>query len=249
MFAVRRCAEDDDVTAVEHPRVELGLEPAVDHNAKRLTGSLDFAHRELRVVVPHGTESGKHGAGAGTEAVAIATSVLPRNPPARAVQQCSLAVKARGDFHAHPRAAPCHARDETYVELACVALQNAAFRVDPRATQPGESCPGDAGIRILHRRYDARHARRDQRFRAGRRAAVMTAGLKGEIDRGAPRSVAGSAQRMDLGMGLSGAFVPALAYNRTILDDDTSNPRIRGRGIEATLRKAKRACHVAVVIR
>src|SRR5205085_4629411 len=88
-----------------------------------------------------------------------------------------------------------------------------------------------------------RHARLEQRLDAGGRAAVMAAGLERHVHR-SPRGLrAGGLERLDLGVCLAGALVPALADDALALRDHAADSRIRVGAGEAPLGEAEGALH------
>ena len=80
--------------------------------------------------------------------------------------------------------------------------------------QPRVSLSIHPQVRIGHRGDHAGDAGRDQRIGAGRRFAVMGAGLERDIDRGPARRCPGLGQRHRLGVGTAAGSRPAAA------DDD-----------------------------
>ena len=85
---------------------------------------------------------------------------------------------------------------------------------------------------------------------ARRRAAGVVARLERHVERGAARVVSARPrirQRVDLGVRLARALVPAFADHRAVLDDHAADPRIRRRRVEAALGQHERARHVRAV--
>ena len=76
------------------------------------------------------------------------------------------------------------------------------------------AAPGDSGIGILDRGDHPGDSRRDDRIRAGRRHAVMRAGLQGHIEGRAARGLAGLVDRPALGVRAAAGLRDAAA------DDD-----------------------------
>ena len=62
------------------------------------------------------------------------------------------------------------------------------FDFDAGLAQAGEALAGDQRVGIGDGRDDARHAGRDQRVDAGRRAALVRAGFQVEVEGGAARA-------------------------------------------------------------
>ena len=76
---------------------------------------------------------------------------------------------------------------------------------------------GDLRIGVFQRRDDAGDARRDDGVGAGRRLAVMRAGLERHVKRRAARGRAGAAQRLDLRMRPAAGLRPAAADDDAVL--------------------------------
>ena len=98
---------------------------------------------------------------------------------------------------------------------------------DARRAQPRVARARDFGIGIFERRDDARNAGGDDGVGAGRRLAVMRAGLERDVERRAARRRAGAAQGFDLGMRPAAGLGPAAADNDAVLDDHRADRRIR----------------------
>ncbi len=98
---------------------------------------------------------------------------------------------------------------------------------DAGGAQPRMSCTGDLGVWILDRRDHARDAGGDDRVGARRRFAEMRAGFECDVERGALRLGAGTAQSFDLGMRPAARLGPAAADDRAILDQYRADRRIR----------------------
>ena len=75
------------------------------------------------------------------------------------------------------------AQDMAEIGAARGVREHAGRTSMPAVAQPRMAAPGDARVGIVNRRDDARDAGRDHRIGAGRRAAVMAAGLQRDIER------------------------------------------------------------------
>ncbi|MNF76539.1 hypothetical protein D3C84_586550 [compost metagenome] len=75
----------------------------------------------------------------------------------------------------------------------------------------------------------------------------MAAGLQGHIGGGAPRLRAGLAQRMHLGVRLTGAHMPAFADDLTVAGDDAADPWIRVGGIQPLAGQLQGAGHAGMI--
>ncbi len=95
-----------------------------------------------------------------------------------------------------------------------------------RGAQPGVALPCHFGIGVFERRHHARNAGGNDGVGAGRRFAVMRAGLERDIQCRANCRLTRAAQRLDLGMRPAAGLRPAAADNHAILDDDRADRRI-----------------------
>ncbi len=75
----------------------------------------------------------------------------------------------------------------------------------------------------------------------------MAAGFEGDVGGGTAGALAGLAQRMDLGMRLAGAYVPALTDQFAIGDDDATDPWVRMGRIKPLARQLQRPGHPGVI--
>jgi hypothetical protein len=103
------------------------------------------------------------------------------NPLASAVGQRGATVKTHCEFHAHPGQSLAHALHEPNVEFGCFGLHEPRFDGDAGTQKRVGALAANARIRVLDSEYDARDTRLDQRVDAGRRAAMMAAGLQSYV--------------------------------------------------------------------
>ncbi len=168
-------------------------------------------------------------------------------PLAGTVLQGRLAVEAGGKFHPQPWPRTRHARDKSDIDFLRLCGQQATLGKHPGDTPARQTPPGHLGIGILHRGAAPRHPGDKQGFGAGRGATVVTAGFQGNVKGRPARSVASGLQRVNFGMLPAGTYVPALADDLAILDDDTADARIGAGREETALGQAQGACHVLMV--
>ena len=109
--------------------------------------------------------------------------------------------------------------------------------------------PRDDGIRITERRYDARNARRDHRFRAGSRTPVVGTRLERYIERRPAREFPRHAQRMNLRMRLARHAVPTAPDDDAVPHDHRAHQRIWRRAPARELCKVQRLPHKMLVTR
>ena len=92
-----------------------------------------------------------------------------------------------------------------------------------RFSPPPATCGNGSRIAVTTRL----NASGDNRVGAGRRFALMAAGLERDIHRRALRPLARRRQRMDLGVRPAELLVPTLADHLAILHDDAADHRVR----------------------
>src|SRR5207245_1077196 len=152
-------------------------------------------------------------------------------------------AEAHRELPAHPGAPLSHALHESAVELERLALEQPSLDFDAPFAQRRGAASVDLGVGIGGGIHHARHARLEQRLDAGGRAAVMAAGLERHVHR-SPRGLrSGGLERLDLGVCLAGALVPALADDALALRDHAADARIRVGAGEAPLGEAEGALH------
>jgi hypothetical protein len=107
----------------------------------------------------------------------------------------------------------------------------------------------DLGIGVDQRRNHPRGAGRDDRVGARGRLAVMRAGFERHVQRGAAGRVAGTRERLSLGVGAPTRLRPAAPDDDTVLDDHRTDRGIGPGTPEPTPAKRKREPHEATVVR
>ena len=117
---------------------------------------------------------------------------------------------------------------ERGVELARVRFEHSGVDLDAFGAQDRAAAPrclrgiGDC-------EHDALHAGGENRVRAGRRLAVVAAGLERDVQRCSSRPLAGCPKGDDLRVRLAEARVNALAHDLTFANDDGADHRVRRR--------------------
>ncbi len=215
-------------------------QPGVDHHAQRLASGKRLTLGQLELLGAHGKpgvveddrlDPGENRAGAGTQALHLAARLGPGDPLGLAGAHGGAAVEAHGHLQAHEGAAMGHAHHETGVKCQRLFLEQAHRHLDASIAQQGNSPAGDLRVGVLHGHHHPRHAGLDQRQGAGTGAALVGAGLQGHVGSGAAGGVSRHAQRVDLGMRLTGPLVPALTDYPALLDQHAAHPRIGVGGI------------------
>ena len=162
---------------------------AVDHDALRLARRRHRAHRELRIVLPHGADAGQDRAGARAPAMAVGARHLAGDPlrSRRRRAPCGRRGSPR------PSSAPTDVRASTR-DTKPMLSSRAASSSKPtstampaarsRAAPPAASGLGSAIAATTRATPAAMHG-----FGARRRAADVIAGLERDVERGAARIV------------------------------------------------------------
>mgnify|MGYP001798313224 CR=1 FL=1 len=89
-------------------------------------------------------------------------------------------------------ASPGHWREEACKIAAGLSSEQDRFNRDPCGFQNGMATTGNAGVRVFDRRDNPNDASFHQGFGAGRRAAMVGAGFKGDIGGSPPRGLGGA---------------------------------------------------------
>ena len=169
------------------------------------------------------------------------------DPLARAVGQCRAAIQAHGEFDAHPGQSLFHALHEPDVEFSSLVLHEPRLNGDASPQQRVSALPAHARVGVLNGKHDARDTRFDQGIGAGRCAAMMAAGLEGDIRRCAGDGLLRRAKCHNFGMRLARALVATFANDAIALGDNTSNPRIGMGCIQASLGESQCPRHCEAV--
>ena len=154
-------------------RSRLGVEHVL-HRA-RIVSFKAYVH--LRVVGQNRAHARQKPLSSRAQEVPCAARFGTRNPLALAVCKRRAAVKARGDLHAHPGRAALHAREKSNIGFARLVGAHAAFDLDPRILEHAQAAAGNGRVGIGDGGNDASHLFLDEAQRAGRRSAVVRAGL------------------------------------------------------------------------
>ena len=147
------------------------------------------------------------------------------------------------------RAAVAHAADVAGMVAARLVGADADLDDNAGRAQPRMAGAGDFGIGIFERGDDARNSGGDDGIGAGRRFAVMRAGLERDVERRAARRGAGAAQRLDLGMRPAAGLSPAAADDDAVLDDDGADGGIGPGAAKPAPAERKRERHEAPIFR
>ena len=159
----------------------------------------------------------------------------------------NLAVARHREFQDHMRAIIAHFTEMAGVIARGLSRADADIDLDAGGAQLGVALPGHRRIGVLDRRHHARHPGRDQRVRAGRRAAVMRAWFQRDIERGAARLRAGLRQSFNFGMGTAAGLGPAAADNHAVLHQHGADRGVRPSIAEPTTAERQSELHESLV--
>ena len=137
-----------------------------------------------------------------------------------AAGSASLAVGRNRELEHHLRAALAHAPDVAGMVAPGLRRTDADLNGNAGRAEPRMAPAGHFGIGIFECRDNARHTRSDHGVGTRRRFAVVRTWLERDVQGGAAGRFAGTAQRLDLGMGPAAGLGPAAADNHAVLLDD-----------------------------
>ena len=152
-------------------------------------------------------------------------------------------VEARRELERQGRAPAEDAGQETAVHLGRRVREAARLDRDPAGAEDRDAAPVDPRVRIAKRNHHARHPGGHQGFGAGRRPAVMGAGLQRHIGRRAPRRGPGHGEGRGLGMGAASRRGPPAADHPAPGHDDAAHGRVRPDLPEPAARQPERRAH------
>src|SRR4051794_15755822 len=172
-----------------------------DHAPRLAVHALD-ACRELRVVGQRGPDADRHRVDRGAPVVGELTARHAGDPLRVAGRGGDLAVERHRRLEQDPRATSPRVLAEGLVAEARAGGELAVGHHDLHAlvAQDPETAAGRLLGRVVGGDHDARDAGPHDRLRARGRLAVMAARLERDVERRAPRRVAGRAQRVNLGV-------------------------------------------------
>ena len=170
------------------------------------------------------------------------------DPAAFTIRHGDASVETGRKLQRHEGPPPHQAAEKTGLQPRGLGCQHVLGQGHAALAQDRMARTTDARVRIGHGRDDARDARRDQPAGAGRRAAMMGAGLQRHIGRGAARGLARHVQRHAFGMGAPAGLGPAAPHDAAIPDDDAAHRRVRPDIAQTPRGKAQGMAHVADVV-
>src|SRR5579862_8745529 len=140
----------------------------------------------------------------------VGTSDFARDPPTGgnaviAFQdiggwRSDFAVESHRSFERNQRRVMADVAGEGFIQAASLLFQATDLNLYTGRAELFESLPADFRIRIGHGRDHATYSGRDERIRAGRRAALMSVGLKVDIERGSTSFRTGRFEGKNFGM-------------------------------------------------
>src|SRR5262245_8968476 len=139
---------------------------------------------------------------------------------------------------------------KSFIQLARLSLHQAGFNSDAGDAQLLHSFAGNLRERVSHGHHDALDSGGNHNIGAGAGAAIVTARLKIQIERGAFGPSAGALQRQDFRM--LDAVVSMKAGARDVpvsIHDDRADAGIGGSKSSALSRQIERLAHELFVLR
>ena len=221
--------------AVEHhPDRRARLEAGQAAGQRRIVGERGAAADHDRVV-------GR------AQPVAARPRRLAGDPSAGAGPGRDAPVERGRELQGHERPAGALLEEEAGVQRLGLGAHQPEVDLDPGLPQLRDALAVDPPVGAERRGDHPAHAGVDQRHGAGRRAAVVRAGLERDVDRGAERARAGPAQRLDLGVRPAARLGPAAAHDAAVLDHHAADRGVRPGAAEAALGQPQRQRHEAAV--
>src|SRR3954451_6577882 len=232
--AVRRARDDDGERHLGRLRDELGVQRQprgrVEHDAPRLAMHALHTGGELGVVSERGADADGDRVDRGAPAVGELARGVPGDPLRVAGRRRHLAVERHGGLEQHPRPSRAGVLAKRLVGQPRAVGQLTAGDIHLDALVAKDAQP-PAG-RLLARGgacdHDPSETGFDDRVRAGRLLARVTAGLQRDVQRRAAQ--VGSAGRRDRGaLGVQAAELgmPALAQQLAVANDHSADDGIR----------------------
>ena len=196
---------------------ELGagreVQAAAEHHPQRLRLA-QAAAGEQGIVGAHGAAADNHRIAAGPQPVDPAAGGRAADPQAGSVAEGGAAIGTHGPLEDPQGPAAGDAVAEGPVEGAGLSFRHAADHLDAGGRQLGQPAASHLGIGIGHGHHHPGQPGGDHGLAAGRRAAVVAAGLQGHHQGAAAGPFARLGQGADLGVGLAGAGVVPLSHQR-----------------------------------
>ena len=179
----------------------------------------------------------------------IGVGERPRHMQTRVMSRAGgVAVRSPREFDRDHRATLRHPQQMAEVIAPRLALQHLRRHFQPRRAQKRVAAPGDARVGIVHRRHNARDAAGDDGVDAGRRLAVMRAGLERYVNRRAARRVARRRQRQRFGVRAAACSRKAAPDDDAAPHDERADSGIRRGAAEIAPSQRQRRAHIVRVV-
>ena len=136
-----------------------------------------------------------------------------------AVPRGDASVQRLGELEQHEGLAGFPVMHVGRVQFPRFRFHQARLHRHAGRAQPLDPFARHAPVRVGHGDVDVRDARCDDRVRARRRAALVAAGLQGNVQRGPPRTRSRLLERLRLGVPPAVFPVVPLAQDDTVADD------------------------------
>ena len=234
----------------DEPRRQRRAGARVEHEPPEF-GTLDLGpgtapHRQRRIVGEHGPDADEDGVGTSPEALAVGTGAFAGDPLRPSVRGGDLAVERHRGLHGDEGRAVDDPVVERLVHPRGSRGEQAAGHLDPLGTQQPEAAAGVPRVRIGGGHDHFPDPRGHDGIGTRRRAPEGRARFQRDEQRGAlrrPAAAGGITQRLDLGVRMSGAMMPALAYDPAAVDEHRADQRVRRRPPVRAPGQAERQAH------
>ena len=164
---------------------------------------------EQRIIREHRADAGEHGVVHRPHEMHVCGGSFAGYPCGLASRQRDLSIRRDRKLERDVGAAILNAPDVTGMRPPRLLRADADFDHDAGFRHAPMAGTRDLGIGVDQRRNHARDAGRDDRVGARGRLAVMRAGFERHVQRGAAGRVAGTRERLGLGVGAPARLRPA----------------------------------------
>jgi hypothetical protein len=221
----------------------------VEHEAKGLGGQQLFAAAggEARVIGQDSAETDQHGVGAGTHLMHAFAGGGAGDPLGSAGASGDAGVEGEGLFEGEEGEAGSLVLEVGTVEAAGLVGKYAGRDGDAGGLENTVRAAGSAGVAVSTSIDNPGYSRVQEGGSTGRSAAVVGAGLEGDVDGGAAGGGSGGTEGFDLGVGLSGGVVVALADDLTVAHNYGTDGGVGGSVAQAEGGKLEGTAHVVLV--
>ena len=174
--------------------------------------------------------------------------LLGGDPAGIPVGRGYLSVQSHSHLQAYPRSFFRDVLKEYTVLFAELIFQQAHFHDDAMRAEDFYSFSADKRIRVGKPHDHTGDAGRQKGVRAGRLLSMVAAGLEGDVGRGTGRILRAGCQSIALRVQAAITMMISFADYPSVLDQDASYHRIRGRVTTSQFRKGHGLLHIDFVV-